>query len=459
MALLTGCAVGPKYDPPVVDVPCEWHAQPSGAMQIDSPDCFVWWEALNDPILNSLIQRAAVQNLDVYMAVNRVLQARLGEKGGRYAFYPHLDASAVGGAAQYNQKTLNHLLGISSSCTDASKDHQQGFYEFGFDAEWEIDLFGMQAHQLNALKAKVESSQQQLCHVWISLSAEIAKNYIELRGFQQRLEILKSTIEEQKENVQLVKSLVQGGFGNSVDISRAEQLLSSIASQKPELEFLVNKSIYRLSVLLGYLPGDLYPELCQAVPLPALPCNKPIGIPSELLRRRPDIQKAERDLAAATEQVGSAVAALFPRLSLTGFVGDIAALCSGSLTWYAAPQLLIPVFNSRLLENDVDFNKIEAQQALYIYQKTVLEALEESENAIAALDYGIEKNRQLADSKKASEESSVLISQLYGIGMRNYLEVLESSRTQFAAQDAYLQSNVEVLLNYIALYKALGGAY
>lgn len=456
--VLVGCMVGPKYEEPIMEIPCEWHSNMSEGMHLESSDCFVWWESLNDPLLDSLIERAACQNLDLYIAATRIREARLEEKGGKANLYPRLDGSATYGHALYNQKMLNRVVGDNCH-KKLDKKKNINFFEFGFDAEWEIDFFGMQAHEIKALKAKIEASQEDFCHIWVTLSAEVAKNYIELRGLQQRLEVINKNISAQKDTLQLTQSLITAGFAGTIDQRQAEEQVHILAAEKPQIELSIRKAIHRLSILLGYAPGELFCELSEPCMLPSLPYQKPIGIPSELLRRRPDIRKAERDLAAATERIGSAIAALFPRLSLTGFIGDIGALGTNGLTWFAGPQLLAPIFNSRLLKQDVDFNKIKTQQALYEYQKTVLEALEEVENAIASFHYELERNQNLAQALKASQDSYQMTYQLYKGGPKNYLDVQLSNRSLLAAEEAFLQSQTELLFHYIALYKALGGGW
>lgn len=455
--VLLGCTVGPKYVPPCMQLPCEWHSNASEGMVCASPDCFLWWHYLNDPELNSLIDRAALQNLDLSIAATRLLEARRMLKGKCADFIPHVDGSAGYGHAQYNKKTAHDLIGCFPKHHHGTKSID--FFEVGFDADWEIDLFGMTKHEVNALKAKMDSSQEDYCHIWITLSAEIARNYVELRGLQQRLKVIENNIGAQKETIQLTEGLIKTGFGSVIDQKQADEQLHLLAAQAPLIQQSITKAIHRLSILVGYAPGDLFCELCESRQLPCLPYQKPIGIPSELLRRRPDIRRAERDLAAATERVGVAVAALFPRLSLHGFVGEIASLCSGSFTWYAGPQLLVPIFNSKLLKEDVELNKIKVQQACYEYQKTVLEALEEAENAIASFHYELERNKSLALAQQASRDAYEQTFQLYQNGLKDYLEVLIANRSFLSAEDSFLQSQMELLFHYIALYKALGGGW
>jgi multidrug efflux system outer membrane protein len=463
--MLAGCTVGPVYKTPEVETPCEWHGGRSKGMNSDSPDSFLWWERLGDPVLNSLIQRTAAANLDLRIAATRILEARAIGKGKSAQLYPHIDGSICSGQV-YNKESL--LQGILKNATPQghgkSNTLNTSFFEIGFDADWEIDLFGMTDHEIKAQKAESEASQENFGYIWVTLSAETARNYIELRGFQQKLTLVNLKIESLRNSLQLTKNLWEEGFVSLIELRRAEEELSTFSTQRPPIELAIDKSIHRLSVLLGSVPGTLFEELGDLGPLPCLPDQTPVGLPSELLRRRPDIRRAERELAAATEKVGSAVAALFPRLSLRAFVGDIGTWLpslfhSGSNTWFASPQLLLPIFNSRMLLQDVDYNEIKTRSALYEYQKTVLNAFEEAENAIGSFQSDQERNQHLARSKNSIGEAYSLTLNLYENGMKNYLEVLLVNQSRLSAEEAYLQSQVELLLQYISLYKALGGGW
>lgn len=458
--LMVGCTVGPRYEPPQMDIPESWHTPQSEGLSASNLDCFLWWESLNDSTLNCLLQRAAQQNLDLCIAGTRILEARLMRKGKEAASYPHIDANITPGHLYCSKDILKH--GILGNC--ASHKRSMNFFEAGFDADWEIDLFGYNKHQVNAAEAKIEASEANLCDIWISLSAEIARNYIELRGFQQRSRLLQMNVDDLSDSVHLTKELISIGAASDIELLQIQDQLSQLISQKPLLDLSIDKSIHRLSVLLGYPPSELFDELWQSKELPCLPSEKPIGLPSELLRRRPDIRRAERNLAAATEEVGTAVAALFPRFSLYGFIGEIGtnlrSMTNGNgVTWFGAPQLLFPIFNSRLLKQDVEFNQIQARQALFEYQKTVLVALEEVENNMATFRYESERQNQLHYTQQLNRKAYQLQMELYQKGVKDYLEVLNSNRTLLAAEEAYLQSEINLLLHYVALYKALGGGW
>lgn len=447
-----------------MDIPCEWHSTATTEVCEKAVDQFVWWESLNDPTLNSLIERAAAQNLDISLAASRVCQARriyTGKKGDRL---PHIDGSAGYYHAYYNQNTINDLLG-TKDCNRHSGKKNVDIFEIGFDADWEIDLFGKTAHDLCALKADIEATQEDFNDVWVTLSAEIGKNYIELRGYQQLLSLTEKNINTQKDTLILTNDLVAAGLANSINQNQAQEQLSLLEVKKPLLEVGISKAIHRLSVLLAYPPAELYDELtCACATLPSLPLENPIGLPSELLRRRPDIRKAEREVAAATERIGSAIAGMFPRLSLRGFIGDISThlpslFGSSGGTWIAGPQLLLPIFNSRLIEQDIQLNKIKTEQVLYEYQKTVLTALEEAENAIGTLHAEMTRNKHVADAVNSSRKAYELVSDLYNNGFKDYFEVVSIERSLINNEENFIQSNIDLLIHYISLYKALGGNF
>lgn len=459
--LCSGCTVGPRYcAPPDLVIPSEWHAPIPQEAVYDNKENFSWWEALNDPTLNSLLTRACDQNIDLSIAGMRILQARLLQKGQEGERYPHIDASVMGGDLFCSKDILK------SGLFGKSGGHKRnlGFFEAGFDATWEVDLFGYRTHQIDAAQARAEAAEASMEEVWVSLSAEIARHYVELRGYQQRHSLLLKHIALLRENIELVQDLLSTGIADTIEELQTREQLSRLLAEKPLLNLSIDRSIHRLSVLLGCPPRELFCELQSCEQLPSLPCEKPVALPSELLRRRPDIRRAERELAAATEEVGTAVAALFPRFSLLGFAGEIgtrfSSLKSGdATTLFGAPQLLFPILNSKLLQQDVKFNRIQACQATLNYKKTVLNSFEEVENAMAAFHSEEERQRHLKEARDLSYEAYQLNDEQYQKGLKGYLNLLSSSRSLLSAEDARLQSEVTLLLNYIALYKALGGGW
>ena len=445
--------MGPKYEPPAADVPCDWHTPQNDRIKQEASDDSQWWENFRDPCLNQLIELAYSQNLDLQVAAIRVLQARTQVKGKKADLYPRLDGSASCGYACLPKHIVKDCL-----------KRTLNFYEVGFDAEWEIDLFGMTAHEIKAAQAQAEAIQESLCSIWITLSAEIAKNYINLRNDQLHLDLIRQTAQLQQDAIARIQELAQRGINSEIEFSNAQGELHAIYAQLPPIELSIDQTINRLSILLGYNPGDLEELLTPCAALPELPCSISIGVPSDLLRRRPDILKAERELAAATEKVGSAIAALFPRFSLRGFLGDIATHAGhlfdpSSATALVGPQILVPIFNSRLLLQSVEYNKLETQAALLNYQKTVLEALEEAENALAAFSREEERNASLAEALKNYKNAAQYTDQLYERGLNDYATVVAARKNLFSAQADYAQSQATLLLNSIALYKAMGGCW
>jgi len=457
--LLCGCQVGPRYCPPEMETPCEWHSTLSEGMQDSASECFVWWEALHDPVLSSLLERASTQNIDLHLAATRILEARAERKGACSNYYPHIDGSIGAGNLHQNSRHLiNDVLCTESDCSTLNAN----FFEIGFDADWEIDLFGVGAHERNAINAKIEASYENYCDLWVTLSAEIARNYIELRALQQRLNITTKSSEAQKNIVSLTHDLQEQGITDTISLHQAEEQLHHLMAERPLICLSIDKTIFRLSLLLGYPPGELFAELETPAPLPELPFERPIVVPSEVLRERPDVRRAERELAAATERVGSAIASLFPRVSLQGFVGNISSQLSSlfnsaSFTAFSSGQLLVPIFNSSMIKQDIDLSKIKTCQALYEYQKTVLKALEEGEIAIASFHYELERNRYLAGAHSSNQDNYALMLQLYERGLKSYVEVETINRSMLDAENARLQSQQELLMHYISLYKAFGG--
>jgi multidrug efflux system outer membrane protein len=458
LIFLSGCAVQPPYEAPELDIPCEWHT--CSELPQESNTCFTWWEKFNDPVLNQLMELAAEQNLDIKIAAMRVLEARAEANGKTGDLYPHVDGSFNCGHVGLHKKALQDIL-VSKSCQGKSNFN---FFELGFDAEWELDFFGMTAHEIAALKAHEEAVLEDLSAVWVTLSAEIAKNYMELRSLQQRQELFLAKIDNQKNELLLNQELKSRGILNDRELSSIQSRSSTLKAELPEIQYNIEKSIHRLSTLLGYYPGDLFDLLICATPLPELPCNPPVGLPSELLQRRPDIRKAERNLASATERVGSAIAALFPRISLWGFVGEINSRAGSlfrpsSFSWAAGPQVVIPIFNSKLLLQDVEYNKLATQEALYTYQKTVLEALEEAENAIAAYTKGTERLIYLNEAYATMRQAEVNEEQLYANGLSSRLTVITLSKQAQDIKEQLIQAELEQRMRYITIYKALGGEF
>ncbi len=524
-ATVGGCMVGPNYKRPETAAPANWSGlevpatQPSAmttqpATQPATPGpttgkpIVAWWRLLKDPMLDSLLQRAIESNLDLRIATARVRQARAARGVVAADLWPQ-----IGGSADYNyrgsslntgspgngQPSLgNQAAGIAGNAVARSiaagtaidpaavaattagqlagdivsrrfeqqtkPNRQSNLFQAGFDASWEIDVFGGLRRSVEAAQADYEAAEDNRRAVVMSLLSEVSLDYVQLRGLQRRLDIALENIVAQQESVELTTEKFQAGFAAKLDVSEARAQLAGTQSQVPALESAIRQTIYQLSVLLALPPGALVAELSKEAPIPANVPEVPIGLPSELLRRRPDIQVAERQLAAATARIGVATADLFPRFSLNGGFGSASRdfrhlLDTDSLTWSLGPSVSWPVFQGgRILSNIQGANAVQ-EEAMATYEQTVLVAFQEVENALVQYINEQDRREWLTDAVEAAQESSSLSQELYSRGLTAFLNVIESQRALYTAQDQLVQSETAVITDLIALYKALGGGW
>ncbi len=478
--VVSGCKVGPNYTPPEIDAPAAWN---EGSAAANSPaDLSQWWMTLNDPALDSLIQRAIQTNLDLRLAEARLREARAQRGVVAADRFPNVDV-----AASYSRSRRSQNIGagggaITPSVSDVNGagdneanngtpvrvgnigNPEQDLYDAGFDANWEIDVFGHVKRSVEAAEADIQAEQENLRDVLVTLLSEVARNYVEVRGFQGRLAIANDNINSQRETVNLTRSRLQAGVASDLDVARAEAQLATTTSQLPTYEAGVRQSIHRLSVLLGQDPSALMDELLTAAPIPAVPAEVPAGLPAELVRRRPDVRRAERQLAAATARIGAATADLYPRFSLTGSFGfqanDIDELANAdSRFWSIGPAVRWPIFDAGRIRANIAVQNARTEQALTQYESAVLTSFEDVENAL--VNYAREQVRRqsLTDAVNANRRAVDLATQLYTRGLTDFLTVLDSQRALFLTQDQLVQSDRTVAANLIALYKALGGGW
>ncbi len=337
-------------------------------------------------------------------------------------------------------------------------------YNAGFDAAWELDIFGGTRRAVEAANAEIGAAEYSQRDVLVSLLAEVARNYIGARGYQQRLAITRQNIQVQQEILDLTSNRFQNGLSSDLDVQQATALLTATEAQVPSLETGFDQSVHHLAVLLGQPPGALMDEMSVEKPIPLTPPAVPVGLPSDLLQRRPDVQRAERELAAATARIGVAKADLFPKFSLTGFAGleSISAdnwFDYASRYWSAGPTVQWELFEAGSIRANVRVQNARQEQALDAYQQTVLVALEDAENALTAYAREQIRRESLSQSVQANEQALELSTQLYKSGLADFLHVLDSERSLYAAQDALVQSDQTVSLNLVQLYKALGGGW
>ena len=455
-----GCAVGPDYHPPPARAPAAWSSAVSHGLTSGAAEPSSWWTSFHDAELDSLIQRAARSNLDLRVAEARLRQARAIREMTSADFWPSLDAK--GSYARAKQSKNQPLIGALP--LPPNFPFEYSVYQAGFDASWEIDIFGAKRRALEAATAEWEGAIEARDDAMVSLLAEVARNYVELRGGQRRLEIARRNLELQKEALELTRARFQSGVATELDVSRAAALLAAVRAAIPPLDAAVRGSIHGLAVLLGREPGELVAELSPAKPLPPVPPEIPIGLPSDLLRRRPDVRRAERQLAVETARIGVAKSDWFPKLSLTGDVGTESVSLGkwfepGSLFWSVGPSLEWRALDFGRVRAEVRAQTAVQEAALATYEKTVLISLQDAENAVVA--YAQEQNRRqaLADEVAENQRSLGLASDLYTEGRVNFIDVLDARRSVYESEDQLAVSDQSVALDLIALYKALGGGW
>lgn len=317
LVLVQGCAVGPNYQKPKTGAPAQWSAPMAGGETNLEPSIALWWKSFNDPQLDSLVERAVKANHDLRIAGARVREARAFYRIASSQLWPTVDAG--GSYARENQSKNQPILG--SLPMPSGIPFENNVYQAGFDASWEIDVFGGNRRAVEAGKAEVAAAEFGRRNVLVTLLGEVARNYVELRGYQRRLEIANKNLKTQQEALALTEDRFKHGLTSDLDVRQAATLLANTRAVIPMLETGIQGYIHRLGVLLGQPPEALLAELSAPAPIPSAPPIVPAGLPSELLRRRPDIQQAERQLAASTARIGVATADLFPKFSLTGIAG------------------------------------------------------------------------------------------------------------------------------------------
>jgi NodT family efflux transporter outer membrane factor (OMF) lipoprotein len=422
-----------------------------------------WWKSFHDPELDSLVARAIETNIDLRLAVARLDEARANVGITRSGALPQITGSAA--ASRERQFTQGFVPnGSGKGGSPQTLSYETSRFSGLADISWEVDLFGGIRRGVQAAAADFAAQEEDRRNVLISLLGDIAMNYAQARGYQLRLDIARHNIALQEDTLKLTRDLVHAGQATERDAAQSEALLESTRASVPVLDSGLKIAIHRLSVLVGREPEALAGELADTAPLPLTPPEVPVGLPSDLLQRRPDIRRAEAQLVAATARVGQAKADYFPKLSLTGTAGrEATALHELTLgfgnVFSIGPSVSLPIFTGGKVRSNVAVQTARMQQAQATYESTVLTALEETDNAL--VNFGNEQERQdrLQAVVRASQTASNLAQIQYQAGLADFLTVLDSERTLFQNQDQLAQSQVSVITNLISLYKALGGGW
>jgi outer membrane protein, multidrug efflux system len=456
--LIGGCRLGPNYSRPAVPTPPTWRDMPTA--EAESLANLPWWEVFDDPVLQELIRIALVENKDLKIAVERIEEAR-----ARYGFtkadiWPKVDLNGTAGRLRFNSGSLIHTPeGDTGTVNEAT---ETAIYSVTADVSWEIDFFGRIRRATEAQKALFLGTQEARRGAVLTLVADVARAYLELRDLDRRLTIARRTIQTRRENVQFAKDRFEGGLTPELDLRQADAELHRVLVVDFDLQRLIALKENELSVLLGRNPGPIVRG--RAIEEQKIPAAVPAGLPSALLDRRPDVREAEQILAANTANIGEAKALLFPRIALTGSFGftstEFDTLFEGpSKSWNIIGNLLQPIFNAGKNRRRVEITESRQRQTLYAYERTILEAFRETEDSLVT--YRLTGEQRAAQGVRVDAERKVLeMAELrYKGGVSAYLEVLDAQRSLFNAELDEAATMGSHLVSLVRLYKALGGGW
>ena len=452
--IFTGCAtVGPDYVPLKKSVSKDWHTQLKGGLSVGDADpqtLAAWWTTLNDPDLSSLIDCAVLSNLDLKKAMARVRESRARRGMTKADLFPTLDAT---GAANWSRSNKDTGSGKTSDLFAAT-----------FDAGWELDIFGGVRRSVEAAEADLQANNEDLRNVLVSLIGEVTLNYIEVRTFQTRLTVAEANLEAQNETYQLTVWRYQAGLSDELTVQQARYNLENTRSQIPALRIGLEEAKNRLAVLLGEQPGTVHIELEERKPIPVPQLELAVGVPADILRRRPDLRRAERQLAAQTARIGMAMADLYPKLTLGGSIGmetlSLTNLSStGSWTLSGGPRITWAIFKAGAIRQSIEVQSALQEQYLIAYEATVLSALEEVENTLVSYAEEQQRRDNLRNAIQAAQKAVDLAQHKYQAGLTDFSNVLDAQRSLLSFEDQLAQSDGAVTSNLVRLYKALGGGW
>lgn len=462
--LLAGCAkMGPDFERPEAWFkPASWFSAtpaaapaPSVSVPVAEPFDYRWWMVLNDPLLNDMQQHLATANLDLRTADFRLAQARAQLGITEAATTPGMNVNASYARQQFSR---------NGPQSGSRLRNPFNVFQFGLDLSWEIDLWGRVARLVEASGAQVAASEEARRDLLVSASAELARSYLTLRGVQRKISIFRQNLEIARQNQALTRDRAAGGLTTDLDVANASAQVATVEAQLPALEEQQSRLVNAISLLLGEQPGARLAELAAPRALPPVPPRVPVGVPGELTRRRPDIRMAEANLHVATAVIGVAKADFFPRVTLSGS-GAIQALNIEKLSEWSSrtygfgPQVTLPIFEGGRLRQTLELREAQQQEAALVYQRLVLNALHEVDNALTA--YGTEQRRRDRVQQAVAESRRALgLARLrYEQGVADFLQVLTAQRILLAAEQDLADSTTAVSLNLVQLYRALGGGW
>jgi NodT family efflux transporter outer membrane factor (OMF) lipoprotein len=453
---LIGCAaVGPDYAPPASSAPVVWHTELREGLAAEAMDPQLlarWWTTLDDPLLAGLIEQAVNNNLDLQQVGARVREARARRGISRAGLFPAVDATG--------SETRSKGSESSSSGSGATRT----LYSLGFDAGWEVDIFGGVRRGVEAADADLAASREDLRDVLVTLISEVALNYLDVRTFQARLGVAEGNLAIQQQTYELIEARYQAGLGDELELQQARANLENTKAQIPALRSSLEEAKNRLAVLTGRPPGAVHDLLAARKPMPVIPPTVAVGVPAETLRQRPDIRRAERNLAAQTARIGEATADLYPKLRLAGSIGleslkSADLLKSASETWNIGPSVSWNIFDAGAIRQNIEVQSALQEQFLLAYEAALLTALEEVENALTAYAEEQLRRQRLLAAAEAARQAESLAENQYHAGLVDFNTVLDAQRTLLTFEDQLAVSDGAVTANLVRLYKALGGGW
>jgi NodT family efflux transporter outer membrane factor (OMF) lipoprotein len=481
-AVCAACTVGPEPRRPDVAVPTGWSRAGEGAFDKDLPSRAVegafdgrrWWSVFNDPVLDRLVAAAAAQSLDLQQTALRIEAARAQRDAAAGAFYPNVEGSGLAGRSRMSENGISKALGGSSGSSGSSSGSSSGgasakppstfdLFQAGFDATWELDLFGKTRRNVQAANADIRSAEDARRDALVSLTAEVARSYLSLRGSERQREIALADIATEERLLQLVTSRRKSGLAAESDTVTQQTQLDAARAELPPLVQAIGQSRNRLALLLALPPGGV-DTLLGAPAEQRLPPEVPVGLPGDLLRRRPDIRQREADVEAATARIGVAKAALFPSIRLGAAGGLQSTEASDLFEWssrflFGGAQLSVPIFEGGRLQAQVRVADLQAQQAVLAYRQTVLSAFHDVDNALVAYAGEQRRGAALRGQLDDAQRSQRLAEERYRSGLAAYIDVLDAERQAHQAALGLAQSTASASVDLVALFKALGGGW
>lgn len=445
---LGSCMVGPDYHPPTPDTPAGWQEGKSAkAEPIKPAPRATWWKDFNDPILTKLIDKALTDNENLKTAVARIVEVRGLRESANAQLYPHIGAGAEADRSNPGVATEGSQLTVRQAT---------------FDASWEIDLFGGTRREVEAQDALIGAREAAYHNAALSLVAEVAREYITLRQFQAQLAITRETADTQHHLYDIAADRFKGGLVSTLDVAQAQTLYKTTSAKLPDLERQIKASAYRLSVLLGENPGSLNSLVKTAKPIPSARKLPVLAAPASIIRQRPDIAEAERNLAAATALQGVAISALYPKISLSALFGTqhgvlpLANYASNERIWDLGGSITMPVLEFGLIEGQINAADARQVQSMHQYRQTVIAALADIETDLSNLSKESERYATLTAAGKSADEAVSVARDRYRRGFSDFTTVLQAEQQRFAVQIDLIASQSAIAQDIIALHKALG---